>query len=75
MFAAIAANPTFFKKYMNLFIALAPVVYLGNVESGFIKSLADNSSLENAILNLDIVELFPAESNNKAGAFFHKILP
>jgi hypothetical protein len=33
MFVALSAYPEFFKKHMQLFIAIAPVMYLSNMSA------------------------------------------
>ena len=76
MFCGLAENLAFFKESLNLFIALAPVVRVESCSSGIIKKMKDNASLEKMILKLKVFELMPSQGkNNKAAAFFHKLLP
>lgn len=42
MFAALCENSDFFTPKMERFIALAPVVRVKNMESQFLKSLAED---------------------------------
>ncbi len=76
MFCALSENLEFFKKHMNLFIALAPVVRVDNCSSGIIKKLKDNEIVENSLKKFGIYELFPSKGkNNRAASFMHKLLP
>lgn len=76
MFCALSENLEFFKKHMNLFIALAPVVKVDGCSSGIIKKLKDKDTLEKLFLKFKIHELFPSKGkNNSATAFLHKIAP
>ena len=42
MFAALCENPEFFRPRLKLFIAIAPVVYLSNLESEILKQNCEN---------------------------------
>ena len=42
MFAAMSENTDFFKERMLLFVALAPVVSVKNLDSQFLKDLNEN---------------------------------
>jgi hypothetical protein len=75
MFSALSENLPFFKQHLSLFIALAPVVKLENCTSGIIKKMSDNEIMEKTLLKLNMHEIFPASSNRKASAFFHKLCP
>ena len=60
---------------MNLFIALAPVVKIDNMSSGFIKTLSDNENIEKSLIKMNVNEMFPSDKNRKAAAFFQKLIP
>ena len=49
MFCALSENFEFFKKHMNLFIALAPVVRVDNCSSGIIKKMSENDIVEKTL--------------------------
>ena len=40
MFAALSENASFFRPRMKLFVAMAPVVHLDNLQSGILKTMA-----------------------------------
>jgi hypothetical protein len=76
MFCALSENMDFFRKHMNVFIALAPVVRVDSCSSGLIKRMKDNEVVEKIIKKFGIQELFPSkDKNNNASAFFHKLVP
>jgi hypothetical protein len=76
MFCGLSENFEFFKKHMNLFIALAPVVRVDNCSSGIIKKMSENDIVEKTLKKFSIYELFPSKGkNNKAASFMHKLLP
>ena len=62
MFYALATNPEFWKKRLNLFVALAPVVNLKNSDSFFIK-FAWKTKISNTVTwiyrQFGILEMFP----------------
>ena len=76
MFCALSENIDFFRRHMNVFIALAPVVRVDSCSSGLIKRMKDNEVVEKIIKKFGIQELFPSkDKNNSASAFFHKLVP
>lgn len=75
MFAGIIENSQFFRKYMNIFIAIAPIVKIDNMSS-FLKQISDNSTyLEKMAMNLSIHEIFPTEKVRIANGLLYKHLP
>ncbi len=67
MFCALSENIEFFKKHMNIFIALAPVVRVDGCSSGLLKKLSDNELLVKSFKKFSVLEMFPSKGkNNKA---------
>ena len=75
MFCGLSENLDFFKSRMNLFIALAPVCRVDGCTSGLIKTMRDNESIENMMVKMDMLELFPSKGNRTSASFLHKLLP
>lgn len=76
MFCALSENLEFFKKRMNLFIALAPVAKVENCSSGIIKKTAETPTIEKMLKKFKVYEMMPSKGkNNTAQAFFAKLMP
>ena len=75
MFCAIAENYEFFKNRINIFIALAPAVYIQHCTSGIIRSLSKSDHLEKFVQQFGIQEILPSQSNSTVTAFFHNLMP
>lgn len=76
MFAGLCERFEYFKKHINLFIALAPAVRIDNCTSNLIKKMHDNQKIESMMIKMKMLELFPSKGRNwKSFAFLHKLLP
>jgi len=67
MFAALSTNPSIASK-LNLFIALAPVAYVGNIQSLLLQALAELDAVE-------IIEIFGINEFLPSGTVLSKYFP
>lgn len=69
MFAAMCENTEFFKERMLLFVALAPVVSVKNLESEFLRDLNENEQAYNGLKALGPEILWKANADNIVSDF------
>lgn len=74
MFMGLAMNQDYFKKNLNVFVALAPIANLGDTTSKTFRLLSDGTSIfEDAINLFGMYQMFPPNYNHLSASFCNYI--
>ena len=65
-FYAMAEDPEYFKKRVNLFVALSPMVHMQHIRSALLVLFAYSPSLQEILMQMHENEMFPAHYMNNS---------
>ena len=71
MFAALCDNTEFFRERMNLYIAIAPIVRIKNMNSKLLRKQSENILAYKAMKAMGHEQCYSAAAGNPLGVIFN----